>query len=190
MPRIYAGNVKHSFNQGVVEFTEGAAAVAANAQTGWFHDNHYAIDASKHALTEFDKLDVTALQAICDQVGIAHTPATDTKQSLVRAIETAVSTKYLTALTVTSIAGTEVGDSKITITDDVGTEGNTLEYKLADGTAPAAGLYKDILPTTGWTAFLSAADITAATGKKITVAEINAAREIISTGAGTITAKA
>lgn len=93
----------------------------------------------------------------------------------------------LTALTVESAAGTAVGDTKITTSGYTLRTGDGYKYKVATGTAPAvtAG---EILDST-WTAWNGTADITAATGKKITVAVVNAAGEAVAAGNATVTAK-
>lgn len=89
------------------------------------------------------------------------------------------------ALGVTSVAGTLSGDTLITVT---GTEvsGTTLAYKVAGKvTAVANGQI-----VTGFTAFESADDITAATGKIITVVELNAEGRAIKVGSAQVVAKA
>lgn len=93
------------------------------------------------------------------------------------------------ALTVTSIAGTEVGDSNITVTEELG-EGNSFAYKTAKTTAPAI-LYMDE-PGSTYTALTSGADITpaAADHDKITVVELNAAGQVVKVGTDDLTVKA
>jgi hypothetical protein len=191
MPRLYAPNEEHSFDMGGVQFINGAAAIASGASTAYFTAEGYGVDTSKHELTLLDKLTATQLRQVAAYLGLTIDQGEDpdTKQVLVRAIETSFSTKYINPLTVTSAAGTASGDSLITITGDVGTTGNTFAYKTHATTAPAV-VFRDILPAAGWTAVLSAHDITATTGHKITVVEITTDREIVSAGSATITSKA
>lgn len=72
------------------------------------------------------------------------------------------------ALTVTSVAGTAVGDTKITVTPDAGA-GQSLVYKVGDA-AETVNVGQDL---TSWTALTNGGDITAASGKYITVGIIN-----------------
>ena len=91
----------------------------------------------------------------------------------------------LTALTVTSVAGTATGDTKITVSPAKG-EGNSYKYKVADDeTAVTAGQNVKT-----WTAWDGSADITAATGKVITVVECNSNYAAVGAGYATVTAKA
>lgn len=188
MPRLYAPNQAHTIEMGAVDFLEGVAAVAEGADTAFFTAGGYAVDASKHTLSPFDSRTLAELRVIATYLGLTYTAAT-TKQTLVRSIETYVSTATVGALTVTSEAGTAVGDSKVTITEAAG-EGNTFAFKTAKTTAPAI-LYMDE-PGDTYTAFESAADITpdAADHDKITVVELNAAGQVVSVGTQTLTVKA
>jgi len=189
MPRIYAPNEGHIMEWGAVDFINGVAAVAADVDTAFFEDVHkgYIIDDSKHVLTIFDKATREQLEEVCDYIGVTYLPA-NTKNDLVRLIEGYISAANITALTVASVAGSESGDTKITVANDIGADGNILVYHVA--IAAVAPLYKDVLPTTGWTTFTSGSDITAATDKVITVCELNAAREVLSIGSNTVVAKA
>ena len=91
----------------------------------------------------------------------------------------------LTALTVTSVAGTATGDTKITVSPAKG-EGNSYKYKVADDeTAVTVGQNVKT-----WTAWDGSADITAATGKVITVVECNSNYAAVGAGHATVTAKA
>ena len=87
-------------------------------------------------------------------------------------------------LTVASAAGTATGTTKITVTEAL-TEGNHYVYKVAD-TAPTASFGEDLAD---WTEWDGKADITAATSKKITVAEVNAIGRAVKAGNTTVTAK-
>lgn len=88
-------------------------------------------------------------------------------------------------LTVTSEAGTASGDTKITVTESAGA-GNSFVYKV--GTAAETVVFGQNLST--WTALTSGSDITAATGKKITVAEVDANGKAVKAGNATVTAHA
>jgi hypothetical protein len=136
--------------------------VPATGNTSYFSAAGYAVDSNKHALTPFDPMDGVWLRALCDYLSITYDQGADpdTKQTLVRAIETSLSAKYIHALTVTSAAGATSGKSAITIAGAIGGTGKTFAYKTDPATAPAAVLH-DILPTTGWTAITSGAEITA-----------------------------
>ena len=87
-------------------------------------------------------------------------------------------------LTVASVAGTASGTTKITVTEAL-TEGNHYVYKVAD-TAPTASFGEDL---TDWTEWDGKSDITAATSKKITVAEVNAIGRAVKAGNATVAAK-
>ena len=88
------------------------------------------------------------------------------------------------ALTVASAAGTATGTTKITVTEAL-TEGNHYVYKVAD-TAPTASFGEDL---TDWAEWDGKSDITAATSKKITVAEVNAIGRAVKAGNATVAAK-
>ncbi len=96
------------------------------------------------------------------------------------------STPTLGSLTVNSAAGTAVGDTKITYSGYSLGSGESLKYKVGD-TAPAV-TYGQSLRT--WTSWDGSADITAATGKKITVAVVDAGYRAQAAGNATVTAKA
>lgn len=95
-------------------------------------------------------------------------------------------TPTLGSLTVNSAAGTAVGDTKITVSGYTPGTGETLKYKVAD-TAPSV-VYGQNLRT--WTTWDGTSDITAATGKKITVAYVDANYRAQAAGNTTVTAKA
>lgn len=90
------------------------------------------------------------------------------------------------ALTVTSVAGTASGDTKLTVAPSINA-GNVYKYKT--GTTVTLPKFGQVL-TTGWSAWDGTADITAATGHKIVVVEVNAANECKAVGEATVTAKA
>ena len=91
----------------------------------------------------------------------------------------------LGTLTVASIAGTDAGDTKITIAESKG-DGNSYKYKVADTAVDVT--YKQSVRN--WTAWDGAADITAETGKIITVVECDAEYLALKAGSQTVTAKA
>ncbi|WP_070372558.1 phage major capsid protein [Acetobacterium wieringae] len=99
--------------------------------------------------------------------------------------ETDYANTELGALAVTSVAGTASGDTLVTV---AGAEasGTTLGYKVL-GKAAAV---KSGDPSTGYTAFTTPDDITAATGKIITVVEFDAAGRAIKVGTCSVVAKA
>ena len=94
------------------------------------------------------------------------------------------SASRLGTLTVSSVEGTATGDTKVTISPEK-TEGNLYKYKVAD---------PDTTVTYGqnvknWTAWDGSKDITAETGKKITVVECDAEFRAVKAGSATVTAK-
>lgn len=93
----------------------------------------------------------------------------------------------LDSITVTSAAGTASGTTKLTISNYTKPAGAQYVYKTASGTAPTIG-YRQT-PDFTWTAWDGSADITAATGQKITVAAVNQ-DGAIAAGSATVTAKA
>lgn len=88
-------------------------------------------------------------------------------------------------LVVTSIAGTEVGDTKITVSPAL-TSGNSYKYKVdTDLTIPDYG--KNVRTMASWD---GSADITAATGKEILIVECDSNYLTVKAGITTVTAKA
>ena len=92
----------------------------------------------------------------------------------------------LQTLTVTSAAGTAVGDTLITVAE-AKLLGRTYQYKTATSTAPTAA-YGDVL--SGWTAWNGTADITATAGHKISVCEVGTDGKVKRYGTSTVTSKA
>lgn len=89
-------------------------------------------------------------------------------------------------ITVASVAGTASGDTKITASGYTLKSGESLVYKVADAaTEVMAG---DDL--TGWTALTNGSDVTAATGKVITVAAKDKDGKAVAAGTATVTAAA
>lgn len=89
-------------------------------------------------------------------------------------------------LTVTSIAGTAVGDTKVTVTGHTLATGEGYVYKVGD--AAVTVIKGDAL--NGWTSWNGTADITAATDKVITVAVVDGTGRAIAAGSETVVAKA
>lgn len=87
-------------------------------------------------------------------------------------------------LTVASVAGTASGDTKITVTP-AKEAGNAYYYKVA--TAETEVTYGQYVG--GWDAWNGTADITAQTGKVITVVEADAETKAVKAGHATVTAK-
>lgn len=88
-------------------------------------------------------------------------------------------------LTVTSAAGTESGDTAITVTPAKGS-GNLYKYKVGATAQPVT--YGQNVQT--WQAWDGSADITAAMGQVITVVECGADYKTVAAGSATVTAKA
>jgi hypothetical protein len=175
MPRIYAANEAYENDWANLPAENGVLALPAGADTSWFSANSFTIDNSKHVLTVLDQLTPVQLRALCDYIGLAIDQGAnpDTKAALIRAIEGEISSKYITTLTVASVAGTASGDSNIAVTDP-GTL--TYKWKSAKTTAPTI-LFKDV-PDSTWRALGTPAgmDITpiAADHDKITVISLDA----------------
>ena len=94
-------------------------------------------------------------------------------------------TSQLGTLTVNSAAGTAVGDTKVTVTPAKG-DGNSYKYKIGDAAAEVT--YKQSVRN--WTAWDGVSDITAETGKTITVVECDAEYLALKVGSRVVTAKA
>ena len=87
-------------------------------------------------------------------------------------------------LTVTSAAGTSSGDTKITV-EPGKADGNSYKYKVDDSEASVT--YGQNVKT--WAAWDGTADITAATGKTITVVECDSAYKALKAGSATVTSQ-
>jgi len=94
--------------------------------------------------------------------------------------------KMLATLTVQSAAGTAVGDTAITVTGYSKVSTDLYKYKVADA-AQNVQAGDDL---SAWTTWDCSDDITAATGKKITVAVTDANGYALAAGSTTVTAKA
>lgn len=91
----------------------------------------------------------------------------------------------LGTLTVTSVAGTSTGDTKITVTPEL-TVGNKYKYKT-DVSITLPALNDDL---TAWTDWDGSADITAATGNEIAIAEVTSANLAKKAGKATVASAA
>lgn len=91
----------------------------------------------------------------------------------------------LLPLTVESAAGTNAGDTAITVTEDKDT-GDIYKYKVANA-AEAVVYGQDV---SGWTTWDGEADITAATGKVLTLVEASSTGKALKAGTVTVTAHA
>ena len=184
MPRIYSDNEKHkNLWCGGVNFEEGVGIAAADADTSYF-DTDYVVDTSKSQRTVFDDMTAAQLRQITSilQLTIDQGTTPDTKQVLVRAIETQLSSKYRAAVTVSSAAGTKIGDTAITITG-----AGTYKYKTSATTAVNA-LYLD--DVSDWDDIATGGNITpTATHDKIAVCRVDASGLVIGYGSATITKK-
>ena len=181
MPRIYAPKEDVSTLAGHVDFFNGAAAVDEDAAhaIAFFTAAGCDIDYNKHELTALDKLPRDVLDEISLYLGVALTPG-DGKYDVVRDIENSISTKYLAALTVTSVEhGTTVGNTVLTVTAG-GTGGAANGYYYKAGVAAPAPLYGDKIDST-WTLTTSgaAAGVKLTTGEFVTVVEAKKATGFI-----------
>lgn len=96
-----------------------------------------------------------------------------------------VSPSELGELNITSAAGTNVGDTKISVSPAL-ISGNSYKYKVGDA-AQAVTAGQNVKT---WAVWDGATDITAATGKVITIVECNSAYAAVNAGSATVTAKA
>lgn len=95
-------------------------------------------------------------------------------------------TPTLGTLTVQTAAGTEVGDTALTVTPAKEKSTNVYKYKTAASTAPAVVYGQDVKR---WAAWDGHSDITATDGHKITVVEADATGKALNAGNATVTAK-
>lgn len=93
----------------------------------------------------------------------------------------------LSTISVASAAGTAAGTTKLTLTGYTQGTGESYKYKTADSTAPSV-YYGQELDNT-WTAWNGTSDITAATGKKITIASVDSTGAVVAAGNATVTAR-
>lgn len=95
--------------------------------------------------------------------------------------------REFTALTVQSAAGTAQGDTAVTVTGYTPASGESLKYKVGDA-AQTVALGSTVDST--WSTYAAGTDITAATGKVITVVALSAGGYVVAAGSATVTAKA
>ena len=95
-------------------------------------------------------------------------------------------TPTLGTLTVSSAAGTDTGDTKITVTPEKESPTNVYKYKV--GTSAENVTYGQNVKN--WRAWDGKSDITAATGNTITVVEADATYQAQKAGSNTVTSKA
>lgn len=93
----------------------------------------------------------------------------------------------LKKITVESAAGTNVGDTALTLTGYTPGSGESYVYKV-DTDAPVIAY--NAKPDYTWTPWDGSSDITATSGKKITVASVGANGRVLAAGSATVTAKA
>lgn len=101
------------------------------------------------------------------------------------AVITIDETPTLGALTVNSVAGTESGDTKITVNPAKENAGNVYKYKVA-AEAVTVGYGQNLR---NWTSWDGKADIKATTGQKITVVECDGTYKALNAGSASVTAK-
>lgn len=97
-------------------------------------------------------------------------------------------TGELDEITVQSAAGTASGDTAITMSGYTPGAGESYVYKVATGTAPS--IEYGHIPDYTWTAWDGTSDITAATGKKITIVSVDTNGRAVAAGNATVTAHA
>lgn len=101
------------------------------------------------------------------------------------AVITIDETPTLGTLTVNSVAGTESGDTKITVNPAKENAGNVYKYKVA-ADAVTVGYGQNLR---NWSTWDGKSDITAAAGQKITVVECDGTYKALNAGSETVTAK-
>lgn len=101
------------------------------------------------------------------------------------AVITIDETPTLGTLTVNSVAGTESGDTKITVNPAKENANNVYKYKV--GASETAVTYGQNLRN--WSTWDGKADITAANGQKITVVECDGTYKALNAGSANVTAR-
>lgn len=101
------------------------------------------------------------------------------------AVGTINTTQTLGTLTVNSAAGSKSGDTKVTITPAKANAGNAYKYKVASSET-AVDYGQNVK---NWSAWDGESDITATTGKVITVVECDSTYKALNAGHTTVTAK-
>jgi len=190
MPRIFAPNEEYTSTQNYLNFTNGAAAVAATDTDAiaYFTAEDCTIDNSKHKLTVMDTMTRAQINGISAYLGGALDPD-DTKAEVIRKIETAVSALKLVPLTVASVPHeSKDGFTVITVSEAL-TGTNVHKYKVHATDAPTP-LYGDEADST-WLPLTSGATggIELTTGHKITVVACTTAGFIVGSGNDTVDSK-
>lgn len=101
------------------------------------------------------------------------------------AVITIDETPTLGTLTVTSVAGTATGDTKITVNPAKENSNNVYKYKVATN-AVTVGYGQNLR---NWTSWDGKADIKATTGQKITVVECDGTYKALNAGSASVVAK-
>lgn len=91
----------------------------------------------------------------------------------------------LGTLTVASAAGKASGTTKLTVTPAKSSAGNIYKYKVGEA-AETVTMGEDV---SGWDSWDGAADITAATGKTLTLVEADSLNKAVASGSATVTPK-
>ncbi|MDD5487159.1 MAG: hypothetical protein PHW65_06365, partial [Dehalococcoidales bacterium] len=104
MPRIYAVNEELNRTWSAVAFLKGVGVLPYGADTSFFSGKGYGIDTNKNERGFFDGLTPAQLEEIALYLGVT-VGEEDTKQEIVRACETAISTIALDTVIVASGAG-------------------------------------------------------------------------------------
>ena len=151
------------------EFSRAGLVYAVDSQNGFvgYHsEGNYA-----RALSEsFALMGITILAEYIDAVAVISLDETPT----------------LGTLTVNSAAGTNTGDTKITVSPEKESDNNVYKYKVA--TEAVTVVYGQNVQS--WTPWDGESDITAETSKVITVVECDGAYQAQKAGNATVTAKA
>lgn len=95
--------------------------------------------------------------------------------------------REFTALTVQSAAGTASGDTAVTVSGYSLGSGEAFKYQIGDKPAAVA---LGSTPSGTWNTYTAGTDITAASGKTITVVALSAGGYVVAAGSATVTAKA
>ena len=95
----------------------------------------------------------------------------------------------LTTLTVTSAAGTASGDTALTVSPSAASS-HSYVYNIGTTAQPYPMYGEKITTGTTWTAWNGSDDITAATGKKLVLVELDANGRAVGAGTATVTAHA
>jgi len=102
------------------------------------------------------------------------------------AVITVDDTPTLGTLTVTSIAGTEAGDTKLTVSPAKESTGNVYKYKTDASVAPTVTYGQNVRT---WATWNGTSDLTITNGHKVTVVEADGTYKALNAGSATVTAK-